>query len=205
MTQASVLKVTANGTTTSPVLRGHWITERILGYETPPPPPVPAVEPDIRGAVTIRQQLEKHRADPSCASCHSRMDPPGFALESFDVMGGWRDRYRAVKEAAEPAPGIGMDGQRFAFYYALPVDCGGELPDGRPFDDVRELKRLLLEDPEPIARNLARQLAVYATGAPVRFSDRDEIENILQRTRASSHGARSLVHELVQSELFLKK
>jgi hypothetical protein len=120
-------------------------------------------------------------------------------------MGGWRDRYRAVKEAAEPAPGIGMDGQRFAFYYALPVDCGGELPDGRPFDDVRELKRLLLEDPEPIARNLARQLAVYATGAPVRFSDRDEIENILQRTRASSHGARSLVHELVQSELFLKK
>ena len=89
MTQASVLKVTANGTTTSPVLRGHWITERILGLETPPPPPsVPAVEPDIRGAVTIRQQLDKHRADASCASCHRKMDPPGFALESFDVMGG---------------------------------------------------------------------------------------------------------------------
>lgn len=205
MTQSSVLKVTANGTTTSPVLRGHWITERILGYETPPPPPVPAVEPDIRGAVTIRQQLEKHRADPSCASCHNRMDPPGFALESFDVMGGWRDRYRAVKEDVEPTPGVGMDGQRFEFYHALPVDSGGELPDGRSFDGVREFKQLLLEEPMPIARNLASQLAVYATGAPVRFSDRDEIEEILQRTRATEHGVRSLVHELVQSELFLKK
>ncbi|MDA1274429.1 MAG: DUF1592 domain-containing protein [Verrucomicrobia bacterium] len=205
MTQASVLKVTANGTTTSPVLRGHWITERILGYATPPPPPVAAVEPDIRGAVTIRQQLEKHRDDPSCASCHSRMDPPGFALESFDVMGGWRDRYRAVKEDVPPASGIGMDGQRFAFYYALPVDCAGELPDGRSFGDVREFKRLLSDDPVPIARNLARQLAIYATGAPVRFSDRAQIEKILQRTRAGGHGVRSLVHELVQSELFLKK
>jgi hypothetical protein len=205
MTQASVLKVTANGTTTSPVLRGHWITERILGYETPPPPPVPAVEPDIRGAVTIRQQLEKHRADVSCASCHSRMDPPGFALESFDVMGGWRDRYRAVKEDAAPASGIGMDGQEFAFYYALPVDASGELPDGQPFGDVRDLKRLLLEDPVPIARNLVRQLAIYATGAPVRFSDREWIEEILERTSADEYGVRSLVHELVQSELFLKK
>jgi hypothetical protein len=91
MTQASVLKVTANGTTTSPVLRGHWITERILGLETPSPPPtVEAVEPDIRGAVTIRQQLEKHRTNASCAACHSKMDPPGFALESFDVMGAYR-------------------------------------------------------------------------------------------------------------------
>jgi hypothetical protein len=205
MTQASVLKVTANGTTTSPVLRGHWITERILGYETPPPPPVPAVEPDIRGAVTIRQQLEKHRADPSCASCHSRMDPPGFALESFDVMGGWRDRYRAAKEGVTPEPGIGMDGQRFGFHYALPVDCSGELPEGKPFRDVRELKRLLLQDPLPIARNLMKQLAIYATGAPVRFSDRQEIERILEQTKAGDYGVRSLVHALVQSEMFLNK
>jgi hypothetical protein len=205
MTQASVLKVTANGTTTSPVLRGHWITERILGYVTPPPPPVPAVEPDIRGAVTIRQQLERHRADPSCGSCHNKMDPPGLALESFDVMGGWRDRYRAVKEGVASAAGIGMDGQRFAFYYALPVDCSGELPDGQAFRDVRDLKHLLLEDPVPIARNLVRQLAVYATGAPVRFSDREQIEKILERTKASHYGVRSIVRELVQSELFLAK
>ena len=206
LTQASVLKVTANGTTTSPVLRGHWITERILGIDTPPPPPkIPVVEPDIRGAVTIRQQLEKHRADPSCASCHSKMDPPGFALESFDVMGGWRARYRAAKEGATLAPGIGMDGQRFAFYYALPVDCTGALPDGRAFDDVRDLKRILIQDQASIARNLARQLAVYATGAPVRFSDREQIEQILQRTSQGQYGVRSMVRELVQSDLFLTK
>jgi hypothetical protein len=205
MTQASVLKVTANGTTTSPVLRGYWIMERILGYVTPPPPPVPAVEPDIRGAVTIRQQLEKHRTDPTCASCHSKMDPPGLALESFDVMGGWRDRYRAAKEGVTPASGVGMDGQRFAFYYALPVDCTGELPDGKSFRDVRDLKRLLLEDPAPIARNLTQQLAIYATGAPVRFSDRKQIERILELTKAGQYGVRSIVRELVQSELFLTK
>jgi hypothetical protein len=205
MTQASILKITANGTTTSPVLRGHWITDRILGLETPPPPPVPAIEPDIRGAVTIRQQLERHRSDPSCASCHSKMDPPGFALESFDVMGGWRDRYRAVAEEAEPKPGVGMNGQAFAFHDALPVDCTGELADGRAFADVRELKQVLLADEAAIARNLARQLMVYATGAPVRFSDRGEIERILQRTTESEYGVRSLVLEIIQSDLFLSK
>jgi uncharacterized protein DUF1592/uncharacterized protein DUF1588/uncharacterized protein DUF1585/uncharacterized protein DUF1587/uncharacterized protein DUF1595/cytochrome c len=205
MTQASVLKVTANGTTTSPVLRGHWITERILGVETPPPPKVPSIEPDIRGAVTIRQQLEKHRADPSCASCHNKMDPPGLALESFDVMGGWRDRYRATKEGATPASGIGMDGQKFAFCYALPVDCSGALPDGRTFRDVRALKALLLSDPVSIARNLARQLAVYATGAPVRFSDREQIERIVQRTQAGDYGVRTILRQLVQSDLFQTK
>jgi hypothetical protein len=205
MTQASILKVTANGTTTSPVLRGHWITERILGIETAPPPKVPAIEPDIRGAVTIRQQLEKHRADASCASCHNKMDPPGLALESFDVMGGWRDHYRAAKEGVTTAPGIGMDGQKFAFYFALPVDCTGALPDGRAFKDVRDLKALLLADPVPIARNMARQLAVYATGAPIRFSDREQIERILQRTKAGDYGLRSLVRELVQSDLFQMK
>lgn len=205
MTQASVLKITANGTTTSPVLRGHWITERILGSETPPPPPVPSVEPDIRGAVTIRQQLEKHRADPSCASCHSKMDPPGFALESFDVMGGWRDRYRAVKENIKAENGIGLNGQAFAFHYALPVDCTGELPDGRAFKDVRELKRLLLQNEVLLARNLARQLTIYATGAPVRFSDREQVEKILQQASARNYGVRSIVHAIVQSELFQNK
>ena len=105
---------------------------------------VEAVEPDIRGAVTIRQQLDKHRADASCASCHSKMDPPGFALESFDVMGGYRERYRAVSDKVTPVKGFGMNGQAFAFHYALPVDSAGELPDGRPFKDVRELKKLLV-------------------------------------------------------------
>ncbi len=206
MTQASVLKVTANGTTTSPVLRGHWITERILGLETPPPPPtVEAVEPDIRGAVTIRQQLDKHRANASCAACHRKMDPPGFALESFDVMGGYRERYRAVSDKVPPVKGYGMNGQAFAFHFALPVDSAGTLPDGRPFKDVRELKKLLVQDEVTIARNLARQLAIFATGAPVRFSDRQEIEKILDKTKAHQYGVRSIVHAIVQSELFQNK
>jgi hypothetical protein len=206
MTQASVLKVTANGTTTSPVIRGHWITERILGVETPPPPPtVEAVEPDIRGAVTIRQQLDKHRANSSCASCHSKMDPPGFALESFDVMGGYRERYRAVSDKTPPVKGFGVNGQAFAFHYALPVDSAGTLPDGRHFADVRGLKRLLVLHEEPIARNLVRQLTIFATGAPVRFSDRDEIERILASAKTSQFGVRSLVHAIVQCELFRNK
>ncbi|MEO8063635.1 MAG: DUF1592 domain-containing protein [Pseudomonadota bacterium] len=206
MTMASVLKVTANGTTTSPVLRGHWITERILGIETrPPPPSVKAVEPDIRGAVTIRQQLAKHRDDPSCASCHAKMDPPGFALESFDVMGARRDRYRAVAENVKPEAGFGLNGQAFAFHYGLPVDAAGELPDGRAFQDIKQFKRLIASDEASIARNLAKQLVVFATGTPVRFSDRAELELILQRASARRYGVRSLVEEIVRSELFQTK
>jgi mono/diheme cytochrome c family protein len=206
MTMASVLKVTANGTTTSPVIRGHWITERILGIETPPPPPgVKAVDPDIRGAVTIRQQLAKHRADPTCASCHRTMDPPGFALESFDVMGGRRERYRAVSENVKPVPGYGMNGQAFAFHWGLPVDCTGELPDGRTYRDVREFKQLIAGDELPVARHLAEQLIIFATGARVGFADRPEFEQILARAAASHYGVRSLIHAVVQSELFQSK
>ena len=138
MTQASILKVTANGTNTSPVLRGKWIMERILGLDIPPPPPVGTVEPDIRGAVTLRQQLAKHRDNASCATCHSKMDPPGFALESFDVMGGWRDRYRGLDETKTPVSGIGKNGQPLELYYGLPVDASGELADGRKFTDIRD-------------------------------------------------------------------
>ena len=163
------------------------------------------MEPDIRGAATIRQQLDQHRTLENCASCHVKIDPPGFALESFDVMGGFRDRYRAMGDPAQAAAGIGRGGQKFAFRLALPVDCAGEMPDGRPFADVREFKRLLLEDEAQIARNLVRQLVVYATGAPVRFSDRAEVEAILARTRGSGYGVRALLHEVVRSPLFLRK
>jgi Protein of unknown function (DUF1592)/Protein of unknown function (DUF1588)/Protein of unknown function (DUF1585)/Protein of unknown function (DUF1587)/Protein of unknown function (DUF1595)/Planctomycete cytochrome C len=207
MTQAIVLKVTANGTTTSPVLRGKWIMERVVGFEIPPPPAaVPAVEPDIRGAVTIRQQLDKHRADESCAGCHKKIDAPGFALESFDVMGAWRDRYRALNSAGQtPERGFGQNGWPLAFYYGLPVDPSGATADGRPYKDVREFKALLLQDEPQIARNFAKQLSVFATGAPVRFSDRAKIEQILQKTTSSDHGIRSILHEVIQSELFLNK
>jgi hypothetical protein len=206
MTQAAVLKVTANGTTTSPVLRGKWIMERIVGFEMPPPPAaVPAVEPDIRGAVTIRQQLDKHRADESCALCHRKIDPPGFALENFDVMGAWRDRYRATAIDAAPEPGFGKNGWPFAFHLALPVDSSGMLADGSSFQNVRDFKRLLLRDEAQIARNFTRQLSVFATGAPVRFSDRAKIEQIVQRAKGSQYGIRTIVNELIQSELFLNK
>jgi hypothetical protein len=205
MTQASVLKITANGTTTSPVLRGKWIMERILGIDIPPPPPIGAVEPDIRGAVTIRQQLEKHRDNASCASCHSKMDPPGFALESFDVMGGWRDRYRAIAEGKPAVEGRGKNGQPFEFHYGLPVDATGELPDGRKFSDIREFKKLLLDREPDLARNLAKQLVIYATGAPIRFGDRVELNNIVSRAQRNGYGVRDLVHAIVQSELFIAK
>ena len=103
LTQGSILKVTANGTTTSPVVRGAWAIENLLGIHVPPPPPVPAVEPDLTGATTLRQQLDKHRSVASCASCHSKIDPPGFALESFDAIGGWREWYRIpTGEARRP-------------------------------------------------------------------------------------------------------
>jgi hypothetical protein len=205
MTQALVLKVTANGTTTSPVLRGKWILERLLGYEIPPPPPVPAIEPDIRGTVTIRQQLDKHRADPTCATCHRRIDPPGFALESFDVFGGWRDRYRAVAENGPAVPGRTKEGHPFAFTYGPPVDPAGELPDGRHFADIRELKRLLRGEEKQMARNLVHQLVLYATGTPVRFSDRPVIDRLLEQAGTREYGVRTLIHEIIQSELFLNK
>lgn len=205
LTQASVLTVTANGTTTSPVVRGAWVMDRILGQPPPPPPPVPAVEPDLRGAVTIREQLAKHRSQASCAACHAKIDPPGFAIESFDVMGGFRTRYRAQAEKGERAVGIGQNGQPFQHRDALPVDSAGELPGGRAFADINGLKALLAADDRQLARNLVHQLTVYATGAPVAFRDRPAVEAILNDTRAGGYRTADLIHALVQSVLFRHK
>jgi hypothetical protein len=203
--QAAILKVTANGTTTSPVHRGKWVAERLLGVTVAAPPAVPAVEPDIRGATTIREQLAQHRADRSCAACHARIDPYGFALESFDVLGGWRDRYRVIAEGEPRIPGRGKDGVAFAFSHGAPVDPSGELPDGRRFADVHGLKRLLLADEARVARTLTEQLVLHATGAPVRFADRPVIERILARARVRGYGVRTLIHEIVQSDLFRRR
>jgi mono/diheme cytochrome c family protein len=206
MTMAAVLKVTANGTTTSPVLRGAWIVERILGKTVPPPPAsVPAVEPDIRGATTIREQLDKHRNLATCAGCHVKIDPPGFALENFDVFGGWRERYRALGEGTREI-GWGKNGQPFEFHAGPPVDASGTLPGGGgAFRNVVELKRLLLKDERAIARNLVRQLVVYATGAPVRFGERAEVEAILDRCAPSGYGVRTILREIALSGLFGRK
>ena len=210
LTHASVLKVTANGTTTSPVLRGVWVLDRILGRPVPPPPPnVPAVEPDIRGATTIRDQLAKHRATENCAGCHARIDPPGFALESYDVIGGWRERYRIVTEQKNRVNNrtgpLGKYLKAYEFGLGLAVDAGDVLPDGRKFADMAEFKKLLLTDPEQIARCLTEKLVTYATGQPVGFSDHAAVGRILAEAKGADYGLRSLVHAVVGSELFRSK
>ncbi len=202
LTMASVLKVTANGTTTSPVTRGAWVLDRILGTPPPKPPPdVPAVEPDIRGATTIREQLAKHRQVASCATCHSKIDPPGFALESFDVIGGWRDHYRTSGRGES----VMIDGRRMPYLKGPKVDPADVLPDGRRFQNIDELKQLLLKDKDQLARALTEKLLTYATGAAPSASDQPEIEAIIGRIREKNYGLRSLVHEIVQSKLFQQK
>lgn len=209
LTQASVLKVTANGSNTSPVVRGVWVMDRMLGKPPPPPPPsVPAIEPDIRGATTIRQQLEKHREQPSCALCHTKMDPAGFALESFDVLGGFRTHYRKVDtndKSAKPVEGIGKNGQMFTFSWGQIVDSSGQLPEGGDFKEIHGFKSLILKDERQIARNLLSQLVTYSTGAPVRFGDRQILEQILDAAKESEYGVRTLLIELIKSPIFLKK
>ena len=211
LTQAAVLKVTANGTATSPVLRGVWVMERILGIpRLPPPPNIPAIEPDATGAVTIRQMIEKHRADTACASCHAKMDPPGMALESFDVIGGYRDRYRLAGDAKKDEPSVEVYGSgawqnRARLRLGSEVDASGELADGQKFADLQGYRDLLLKNEDALARNVARQLIIYATGAGIRFSDRNAIEAIIAKTKPSKHGLRTLVQEVVASELFQTK
>ena len=203
LTQASILKVTSNGTATSPVVRGAWVMERLIG-EPPPPPPasVPAVEPDIRGATTVRELLALHTTDTSCANCHARFDPVGVALENFDIFGSWRDRYRGLGEG-DKISGIDRAGHDFVFAMTSAVDASGALRDGRAFQDIHDLKRLLAGSPRQLAKNLLHQLTIYATGTPVRFSDRAEIEAILDVCKESGYRSRDLLHGLVQSKIFL--
>ena len=199
---ASVLKVTANGTTTSPILRGAWVLDRILG--TPPPKPtvdVEAVEPDIRGATTIRNQLAKHRENGECASCHVKIDPPGFALENFDVIGGWRENYRSIGDGQ---PTI-VNGRRVRYLNGPAVAAADVLPDGRRFQDIDEYKQLLLADKDQLARALAEKLLAYATGAAPTTADRAEIEAIVDDVRDKNYGFRSLIHEIVESKIFQTK
>jgi hypothetical protein len=206
LTQASVLKVTANGTQTSPVVRGAWVSERFLGEKPPAPPAgVPAVEPDTRGATTLRKQLELHRTEESCNLCHARIDPPGFALENFDVLGGWQDRYRSLGELGTPAEGFGKNGQPLDFRWGSPVDASGELADGQKFQDIHAFKQILANNERQLARNLMRQLLVFATGAPMRFSDREETEILLDAVAQEDYGVRSIIEAVATSRLFLYK
>ena len=200
LTQASVLKVTANGTTTSPVPRGNYVLANLLGQPAAPPPAgVEGLEPDTRGTTTIREQLDAHRSNPVCASCHNVIDPPGFALESFDPIGGFRTHYRATGGEMNfggftvPAP----------YTEGPPVDPSGVTPAGDAFAGIEEYKRLMLRnDVEQVARNLGAQLLVYATGAEIEFADRDAVEGIVARLRDDGYPIRAMIHEVVRSELF---
>jgi hypothetical protein len=206
LTQGAVLKVSANGTSTSPVVRGAYVLDRILG--TPPDPPpkdIPAIEPDIRGATTIREQLDKHRNQPACAGCHAQLDPPGFALENYDVTGRWRTVYRAVPESAKDkvvtVPGIDIR----HYVDGRPVDPSFVMADGRAFRDVDEFKRILLSDEEQLARCMTEKLVVQLSGAPIQFADREVVEVIVADAGTRGRGLRTLLHAVIQSRLFTHK
>ena len=130
--------------------------------------------------------------------------PYGFALESFDVVGEWRDQYRAVGGAGRNQEQKIVHGRPIAYHFEKPVDCTGELPDGRPFRDLAELRDLLAADEEGLARAFLGHLIGYATGAPVSFADRAEVERILARAKASRYGLRTLITETTLSPLFSK-
>ncbi|YCM43049.1 DUF1592 domain-containing protein [Verrucomicrobiaceae bacterium 227] len=199
MAQASVLKVSANGTTTSPVLRGVWLLDHLLDRPVPPPPPgVPAVEPDIRGATSIRDQLARHSTDTSCARCHQHIDPPGFALECFDPIGGERSWYRSLGEGKKISKSkpytIGQD-----------VESDGEMSDGTKFQNFREFRDLLMTREDQIARGIAGKLLVYGTGRPVTIADRESVEAVVKAAREKGLGLRAMIHAVVESPMFHRR
>ena len=175
------LTASANGVDTSPVVRGIFVLEKLLGYTPPPPPPdVPAIEPDIRGAVTIREQLEKHRENAACAECHRKIDPLGFALENFDAVGAWRDKYAGK----------------------TPVDATGELPGGDSFSTTAEFRKQLVDRQGQFKRCLVEKLLTYALGRELDASDRPTTNRILSELDAKQGGLRDLIHLIVLSKPF---
>ena len=183
VTQGAILKVTADGTSTSPVVRGVFINERILGNHIPPPPPgIPAIEPDIRGATSIRDQLEKHRNNESCASCHQTIDPPGFALENYDPVGIWRKGYGKDSKGAK-------------------IDPSGLTPEGETFTDLATWQQIQTKRPQHRARGFATHFLTYATGASPRFSDESKLDAIANKTT----NLRSIIREVVLSDIFRTK
>ena len=183
--QASVLTASANGIDTSPVIRGIWVLENLLGTPpNPPPPDVEPIEPDIRGVTTIREQLQKHREVATCAECHRKIDPLGFALENFDPIGGWRIRY--------------MDTNRKPM-----VDASGQLTDGTEFKDVVELKQRLLERKSQFAHCLTEKLLVYATGRTLSPTDRPHVNRIVRELEKKGWGFRDLLLLVIESKPFV--
>lgn len=183
---ASILTATSNGVETSPVNRGIWVLENILGSPPPPPPPdVEPLEPDIRGATTIREQLAKHRSIETCAECHRKIDPIGFALESFDPIGSLRFTYR---DSAGKSAGA--------------VDPTGTLPTGEAFADIAELKKLLLKQKTQFAHCLTEKMLTYGLGREIGFQDRPIVEAVVDELAARGYGLCDLVELVVLSDAF---
>lgn len=182
MSQASVLTITSNPNRTSPVRRGKWILEQILGDPTPPPPPGAGTLPEekkIIAGMTMRQRLDQHRTNPECASCHSRIDPLGFSLENYDAVGAWRTE---------------DDG--------APLDTTGTLPNGTKLKGIAELKKVLLQRKDEFARNLAEKLLTYALGRGTSPADRDAIQQILKTVKDNNYRMSSLLEAIILSEPF---
>jgi hypothetical protein len=183
---ASVLTATSNGVETSPVVRGIWILENILGTPpSPPPPDVEPLEPDIRGATTIRDQLLKHRKVETCAECHRKIDPLGFAMESFDPIGVHRVRYQDAN--GRPLGNI---------------DTAGVLPSGDQFENISELKTLLLERKDQFSRCLTDKMLTYALGRKLTFGDHKTVKQIQEALEERGNGLRDLVELVVMSDAF---
>lgn len=201
LTHASILKVTANGTNTSPVVRGVWVLENIMGRHIPPPPAsVPAIEPDLRGATTIRERLEKHRMDQSCQACHQMIDPPGFALESFDPIGKFRTHYRHFKVNPQHA-----DKGWGSFVNGAAVDSASVTDHGEHFENIREFRDLLLKHREDFARCLTEKLITYGLGRELGISDQAEIDRIAKAAVERNDGLQTLMEHIVTSPLFSGK
>jgi hypothetical protein len=182
LTQASVLTVTSNPTRTSPVKRGKWVLDAVLGAPPPPPPPdVPDLseEKSISQNMPMRQRLEEHRKNPSCASCHVRMDPIGFGLENYDAIGAWRTR----------------EGR-------FPIDASGELSGGRKFNGPYQLKTILKAQKDDFARALAEKMLTYALGRGLEHSDKPAIDAIVKSAAQNNYRFSSLVLGVVQSAPF---
>ncbi len=196
VTQASILSITSNGTRTSPVWRGAWLLENLLGDPPPPPPPnagdIPAVVAG-REKVTVRERLELHREQPQCARCHNKIDPLGFALENFAASGEWRER--EAKAYMFPATNTNDP----------PIDAAARLPDGAEFTGVDGLRAALLERREQFLRCLAQKLYTYALGRELRHQDEPLLESAVATLEANDFKLRALLHEIVTSTAFREK
>lgn len=186
----AVMMATANGVDTQPVLRGVWMLENIIGRPPPEAPDsVSALSPDLSGAKTLKERLSAHMADQSCASCHVDIDPVGFVLENFDAVGKWRTEYPANNPKEK----------------GLAVDSTGILPEGTPLNDVTDLKKWLIENPEHFARCLAEKLMIYGTGRVLNYREKQIVDEIADANLANGNRFEDLIIELVQSEVFLRR